>query len=81
MKLETFHKELIPLMVTTVGMAFLEYFKMQKGQFFVFWLFFISIVVMSILFLSKAIEELAGHLHIYCFSLKKRPTHPYYTKN
>ena len=55
MKLVTFHKELIPLIVTTMAMYSLEVMKMKKGQFFVFWLFFVSLIFMTYSFLSEVI--------------------------
>ena len=55
MKLETFHKELIPLIITTAGMWTLEVMKMQKAQFFVFWLFFFTMVFLAYKFLSTVI--------------------------
>ena len=72
MKLVTFHKELIPLIVTTSAMWFLEVMNMQKAQWSVFWLFFITMVFLAYRFLSGVIEQLASHLGIYCFSLQKR---------
>jgi hypothetical protein len=50
----------------------LELMKMKKGQKFVFWIFFVSLVIMTYCFVSEVIEQLASYLGIYCFSLQKR---------
>lgn len=72
MELEIFHKELLPLIGTTVVMTILQVLGMPREQTFIFWVFFISVVVIAYRLLSATIEQLANHLHIYCFTLKRR---------
>ena len=73
MELEFFYKEVIPLIVATALMWILEVLNLQKGQIYVFWTFFVTVIVISFIFLSGVIEQIANHLHIYCFTLQKRP--------
>ena len=73
MSVDTFHKELLPLIITTIAMAGLEFTGLHKFQWWVFWLFLISILIIAFNYVSGAIEDICQHLGIYCFSQKKRP--------
>lgn len=56
MKLVTFHKEVIPLIITTILLGVLEFIGKTAWQKYVFWMFLIAIVVKAIIFLNGVIE-------------------------
>jgi len=73
MKLEYFHKELIPFIVSTVLLLRYHYNGNGKAMVLVFWICLVLNVITAILFLSTTIRQITEYLGIQCFSLKKVP--------
>ena len=59
MHLAIFHTELLPLIFTTIAMAALEYTGLHKYQWWVFWIFLITIIVMSYNYVSSVIKQIS----------------------
>jgi len=73
MKLEYFHKELIPLIVSTLFLVRYHFNGNIKGMVVVLWICLVLNILLAILFLSTTIHQITEYLGIQCFSLKKVP--------
>jgi len=71
MKLEYFHKELLPFIIST--MVLLRYYSKgnTKAMVMVFWCCLALNILTAMVFLSTTIRQITAYLGIQCFSLKK----------
>lgn len=73
MKLGFFHKELLPLLISTGLMLRYNSLGMEKAISIVFWLCLTVNLITTLIFLSGTIKQITEYLGIQCFSLKKVP--------
>lgn len=73
MKLEYFHKELIPFLISTGLLIRYNNLGIEKVSDITFWVCFGVNIILTLIFLTLTIRQITQYLGIQCFSLTKVP--------